>query len=292
MHHSNATEPAVLDPEGGGFVRLRLDLSYEGTDFAGWAQQPKLRTVQGELEKALVMVLRTRERVPTVCAGRTDAGVHARHQVAQADVPKDVWIRNKEDRLTVLRRLAGALPGDVRVHRITLAPDGFDARFSPLWRRYVYRVCDHQGGPDPLRRREILWHPLTLDFNALNAAAAVLVGHRDFGAFCRRRDGATTVRSLELFRWELVNERLMEATLVADAFCHSMVRSVVGASFAVAEGRRDLAWLRAVLASKQRPDDVQVVGAEGLTLEEVRYPPDGELCARAELTRNRRLLSP
>lgn len=279
-------EPALPSPGDGGLVRVRLDLGYDGTAFAGFARQPGLRTVQGVLEETLATVLRLGATPSTTCAGRTDAGVHARGQVVHADLPTAAWA--EVDAATLLKRLAGALPRDVRVHRVAAAPEGFDARFAATWRRYAYRVCDHPAGPDPLRRHEVLWHPRPLDVDALNAAAAVLVGEHDFAAFCRRREGASTVRRLQTLRWSRVDERLVEATVVADAFCHSMVRALVGASLAVGEHRRDVAWLRGVLAGRVRVPDVQVVGPEGLTLEEVGYPPEAGLAARVAETRRPR----
>jgi tRNA pseudouridine38-40 synthase len=281
-------EPATRTSGGGlvGVVRLRLDVAYDGTAFSGFARQPELRTVQGELESTLTTVLRLPDRVPTTCAGRTDTGVHARGQVVQADVPVGSFEAMGTDGL--LRRLAGALPHDVRVLDLQVAPPGFDARFSALRRHYCYRVCDHPAGPDPLRRHEVLWHPRPVDVGLLNEASALLVGVHDFGAFCKRRDGATTIRDLEVLSWERTEPRLLEATVVADAFCHSMVRALVGACLAVGEGRRDLAWLAAVLAGRERVPEVQAVGPHGLTLERVDYPSAEALAARAEVTRNPR----
>jgi len=279
-------EPVAPPPGDGGLVRLRLDLGYDGSEFAGFARQPGLRTVQGVLEQTVATVLRLADVPAVTCAGRTDAGVHARGQVVHLDLPASEW--EGLDASTVLKRLAGALPRDLRVHAVAAAAAGFDARFSATYRRYAYRVCDAAAGPDPLRRHEVLWHPRPLDVEALNAAAAVLVGEHDFAAFCRRREGASTVRALHTFGWTRVDARLIEATVVADAFCHSMVRSLVGASFAVGEHRRDVAWLRGVLAGLARVPDIQVAGPEGLTLEEVGYPPDAELAARASATRRTR----
>jgi tRNA pseudouridine38-40 synthase len=284
------TEPAPV--AGGGLgavpaVRVRLDLAYDGTDFSGFARQPVLRTVQGVLEQTLGTVLRLPAPPSLTCAGRTDAGVHARGQVAHVDLPAEVaaWL----DLDALVRRLAGALPHDLRVQAASWAPPGFDARFSALRRHYRYRVCDTAAGPDPLRRHEVLWHARTLDVAAMDVAAAPLVGTHDFAAFCKAREGATTVRALEAFSWARTDDGLVEATVVADAFCHSMVRALVGASLAVGEGRRDAAWLHGVLTGGVRVPEVQVVAARGLTLERVDYPDDAaELAARADLTRNPR----
>jgi tRNA pseudouridine38-40 synthase len=279
------TEPAAPTMGDGGLVRLRIDLGYDGTAFAGWATQPGLRTVQGELEAALATVLRL-PLVRVTCAGRTDAGVHARGQVVHVDVPSPAYAGQGGD--TALgRRLAGVLPADVGVRAVRVAPRGFDARFSPLWRRYAYRVSDAPFGPDPLRRHDVLAHRRALDVDAMHEAALGLVGEHDFAAFCRQREGATTVRTLLELRWAREDD-LVVATVVADAFCHSMVRALVGASLAVGEGRRDVAWPAQVLAGRERVPDVLVAAAHGLTLEEVRYPDDDGLADRASATRRRR----
>ncbi|MCX9190506.1 tRNA pseudouridine(38-40) synthase TruA [Carbonactinospora thermoautotrophica] len=269
-------------------VRLRLDLSYDGTDFFGWARQPGRRTVQGVVEEALNRVLRLDPPARLTVAGRTDAGVHARGQVAHVDVPADAWARVAD---TLVRRLSGLLPPDVRVWRVAVAPDGFDARFSACARCYRYRVCDHPVGVDPLRRRDVLWYPRPLDLDRMNAAARLLLGEHDFAAYCRRREGATTVRRLLELVWERDADGYAVATVRADAFCHSMVRALVGALLAVGDGRRPVEWPAAVLAGRQRDPGVTVVPALGLTLEEVTYPPDDQLAARALESRRLRTLS-
>jgi tRNA pseudouridine38-40 synthase len=270
-------------------VRLRIDLAYDGGEFHGWATQPGLRTVQGELEAALTTVLRVPDAA-TVCAGRTDTGVHARSQVVHLDVGEDV-LASAAGRLdgdpveALTRRLNGVLPTDVRVRRVVAAPVGFDARFSPLWRRYAYRVC--AGIPDPLTRHHVLAWPRDLDVGAMSDASVGLLGLHDFAAFCRQREGATTVRTLLDLAWAREGE-LITGTVRADAFCHHMVRSLVGCLLAVGEGRRPVAWPAEVLATAARDPAVAVVPPHGLTLEEVGYPPDEELGARADETRARR----
>jgi tRNA pseudouridine38-40 synthase len=274
--------------------RIRLDLAYDGTDFAGWARQPALRTVQGTLEDALGRVLRLDPAPRVTVAGRTDAGVHARGQVAHVDLPDESWVavpgrsaRPPADAL--VSRLTGVLPRDVVVHRTEVAAPGFDARFSALRRRYAYRVADRPGLRDPLRRHHVLWHPRPLDAEAMYAAAVDLVGHHDFAAFCKPREGATTIRTLEVFDWERPADGpdagLVVATVQADAFCHSMVRALVGASIAVGEGRRDVGWPAGLLAGRRRDPGGAVVPPHGLTLEEVAYPPAEDLEARATQTR-------
>lgn len=281
--------------------RLRIDLAYDGTAFAGWARQPGLRTVQGVLEDALALVLRVAPRgvePPRVSvAGRTDSGVHARGQVAHVDVDDDALevARGRSDRephAALTTRLAGVLPVDLVVHRVSTAAPGFDARFSALRRRYAYRVCDDAAARDPLTRSHVLWHARALDVDAMAAAAVPLAGRHDFAAFCKPREGATTIRTLERFTWERPTDGpdagLVVATVQADAFCHSMVRALVGASLAVGEGRRPVEWPARLLVGRTREGGAAVAAAHGLTLEEVRYPSDDELDARAEQTRARR----
>ena len=270
-------------------MRLRLDLAYEGTGFHGWAAQPGLRTVQGTLEAALATVLRT-DAVTLTCAGRTDAGVHARGQVAHLDLD-DALLQASAGRSTaapaeaLLRRANGVLPDDVRLLRGIEAPAGFDARFSALWRRYAYRVADAPEQVDPLQRRHVLAWPRRLDLEAMNQAAAALVGEHDFAAYCRKREGATTIRRLLDLSWTRDDAGLAVATVRADAFCHNMVRALVGAMIAVGEGRRPVPWPGEVLARGVRDPAVTVVHAHGLTLEEVAYPPDVQLAEQAGRTR-------
>jgi tRNA pseudouridine38-40 synthase len=277
----------VSDDPAPGFVRVRLDLSYDGAGFSGWARQRSRRTVQGELEDAVRTVLRLDGPVELTVAGRTDAGVHARGQVAHVDLPAEAWAR-EHGRLR--RRLAGRLPWDVRVWRAEQAPPGFNARFSAMWRRYAYRVGDHPGGVDPLLRGHVLWHDRPLDVDAMNAAAKLLLGEHDFAAYCKKREGATTIRTLLDLRWERTAEGLAVATVRADAFCHNMVRALVGAMLLVGDGHRPPGFPGEVLAGRVRHSAVNVVRPHGLTLEEVGYPPDDRLAARNREARNMRTL--
>jgi tRNA pseudouridine38-40 synthase len=244
---------------------------------------------------ALGRVLRLPGPPGLTVAGRTDAGVHARGQVVHADVPAAAWAaaagrgEGIQGVQGTVARLAGVLPADVRVHAAGPAPDGFDARFSALWRRYSYRVCDHPAAADPLRRHETLWYFRRLDVAAMNEAALSCLGEHDFAAFCRRRPGATTIRTLRGLEWRRDDDGIAVATVVADAFCHSMVRSLVGALLPVGEGRRPPGWPAAVLAAAVRDPAVRVVAPHGLCLEEVGYPPPGALAARAADTRRLRL---
>ena len=267
-------------------MRLRIDLAYDGRDFHGWARQPGLRTVQGELEGWLARLLRDEDTPELVVAGRTDAGVHARRQVCHLDVGSAVPDLPE----TLLRRLRRVLPDDVVVRAVTPAPDGFDARFSAIWRRYTYRVAPADVVPDPLTRGHVVTLRDTVDVDALNLVAPLLLGLRDFAPFCRAREGATTIRELRELSATRGPDGVVRIHLLADAFCHSMVRSLTGALLQVAAGRRDEAWLTRVAAHRRRHNEVPVMPAHGLVLEEVGYPTDEGLARRAHETRATRTL--
>jgi len=289
-------------------VRVRLDLAYDGSDFAGWATQPGLRTVQGVVEDALTTVLRLDRPARLTVAGRTDAGVHARGQVAHVDLPRPAWdgVVGRSDRRpgeALVTKLSGVLSrghlprgaSDVVIHRATEAPAGFDARFSAVWRRYVYRIADRPEVVDPLRRREVVRITRHLDVAGMEESTWGLLGEHDFAAYCKPREGATTIRELLDFQWRRVPPFAPDAGLViaevrADAFCHSMVRALVGACLAVGEGRRSPEWPAEVLEAGVRDSAVTVAPAHGLTLEEVAYPADGELAERAAAARTVRTL--
>ena len=245
-------------------VRLRIDLGYDGSGFSGWAAQPGRRTVEEVLAGVLGRVLRLPGPPSLTVAGRTDAGVHARGQVVHTDVPAPAWAapagqgtagQGTGDQCAAGQSTVGQprpagirWPGwprrspDIRVHAVSPAPDGFDARFSALWRRYSYRVCDDPARADPLRRHETLWFFRRLDLAAMNEAAPAFLGEHDFAAFCRRRPGATTTRTLRVLTWRRDGDGTAVATVTADAFCHNMVRALVGALLAVGEGRRPPGW--------------------------------------------------
>ncbi|MGO4596510.1 tRNA pseudouridine(38-40) synthase TruA [Terrabacter sp. 2RAF25] len=288
MSEENASGEAV-----GALLRVRIDLAYDGTHFAGWAAQPGLRTVQGELTAALATVLRSPEPVRVTVAGRTDAGVHARGQVVHADLDPRAWAElpgrsDREPGPSLVSRLGGILPHDIVVRRAVPAPKGFDARFAALERRYVYRIADPDAVRDPLRRHDTVWWRKPLDVGAMDEAARSLVGLRDFAAFCKQREGATTVRTLLDFSWVRLDDGVLAATVRADAFCHSMVRSLVGAVVPVGEGRRERDWPKALQERRDRALGIHVMPAHGLSLEEVVYPADDALAARSSMTRARR----
>ena len=294
-------EPAI--DSGGGFVRLRLDIAYDGTDFAGWALQAGQRTVTGVLDDALSTVFRV--PVQLRAAGRTDAGVHATGQVAHVDVPTDALsnayprIRRKggpgsdvaaeaaPEFLPLVRRLARFLPSEVRVLDINRAAAGFDARFSALRRHYVYRLSTAPFGVEPQEARYVAAWPRPLDVDAMSVASRDLVGLHDFAAFCRQREGATTIRDLQRLDWSGDGDRVT-AYVTADAFCWSMVRSLVGALLAVGEHRREPGWCATLLTSTQRSSAFAAAPPHGLTLVGVDYPPDDQLAVRTKVTRDLR----
>jgi tRNA pseudouridine38-40 synthase len=285
------TVPATGD--GGGHVRLRLDIAYDGTQFAGWAVQPGQRTVAGVLDETLSTVFRTPVRLSA--AARTDTGVHATGQVAHVDIPTDALAfayprsRRLDDPefLALVRRLSRFLPADVTVRQIGRAAAGFDARFSALRRHYVYRLSTAPYGVEPLHARYVTAWPRELDVDAMKAGSQELLGLRDFRAFCRHREGATTIRDLQRLDWSRDGE-LITAHVTADAFCWAMVRSLVGALLAVGQHRRTPDWIRELLTAAGRSSDFAAAPARGLTLLGVDYPPDGQLAARSVITRELR----
>ncbi|ORA59005.1 tRNA pseudouridine(38-40) synthase TruA [Mycobacteroides franklinii] len=285
-------QPATGD--GGGLVRLRLDIAYDGTEFAGWATQVNQRTVAGVLGEAFTTIVG--EPVLLHAAGRTDAGVHATGQVAHLDVPAaclpELLGRYRPvgapefDRL--IRRLSRFLPNDVRVLDICRAAAHFDARFSALRRHYEYRFSTASFGVLPMQRHDVVgWHR-ALDVDAMNEASRELLGLNDFAAFCRHRERATTIRELQRFDW-VADGHQLTAHVSADAFCWSMVRSLVGAVLAVGEGRRPVQWCADLLKKERRSSDFAAAPARGLTLVGVDYPPDDEMAARVMITRDVRI---
>jgi tRNA pseudouridine38-40 synthase len=263
-----------------------MDVAYDGTDFSGWAVQPERRTVAGVITAELERIFGSGVPTGLTVAGRTDAGVHATGQVCHVDLPDEAWAERGE---TLVRRLSGLLPGDVRVRRAIAVPAEFDARFSALFRRYAYRVTDAPHGADPLRRRDTLAWTRPLDVDRLNAAAQGLLGEHDFAAFCKRKEHATSIRAISILEWYRQDDGILIATVQADAFCQSMVRSLVGAMLTVGDGRREPQWPGSLLTRTSRADDVPVVGAHGLTLVAVGYPDDAtEWAQRAEATRRLR----
>lgn len=275
-------------------MRIRIDLAYDGTNFSGWAVQPGLRTVEQELARALGTILRGDPPRLTV-GGRTDAGVHARGSVAHADISGQAWAQlpgrsDHPPHVAALARLAGVLPKDIVVRQVRQVPQEFDARFSALQRRYTYRICDRPATLDPLRRPDTVLRKNELDVEAMNEAARGLLGLNDFAAFCKKREGATTVRTLLHYSWERGADGIITGTVVADAFCHSMVRSLVGSVVPVGEGQHAPDWPIELLTARVRDPRLRVMPAHGLCLEEILYPADDQLAARAEQARAFRTL--
>jgi tRNA pseudouridine38-40 synthase len=277
-------------------VRVRLDLAYDGGPFSGWAVQPGLRTAQGALEEALALILRRPIRV--VVAGRTDAGVHARGQVVHLDLAPAEWdglARRSSDapEEVLVRRLRGALSrvlgeetGALEVRSAVVPPAGFDARFSALWRRYSYRIADRPEDRDPVLRGITLWHRAGVDVGRMNAAADQLLGLGDFLAFCKPREGSTTVRTLQEFAFERTDSGVVVARVRADAFCHNMVRALIGSALRVGEGLEPAGWLHERMLARVRDAKTRLAPAHPLVLEEVGYPESGaDMAERAELTR-------
>ena len=271
------TEP-TLYPES-GFLRLRIDLAYDGTDFYGWGKQPDRRTVQGEIEKALSTI--SQSTIDTVVAGRTDAGVHATGQVIHVDVPETI---NLDEIAYKLNRI---LDEDVRIMNVQIAPEGFHARFSALRRTYTYKILDRNLPIPPISRYDIASWYRPLDPELMNTASELVLGHHDFAAFCKFKEGGTTIRTLEKFEWERRGD-LLVSTIIADAFCYSMVRNLVGAVVCVADGRKNPTWMEELLTNKERVSDSLVFPARGLTLSSVEYPTDDQLIDRAKVTIGKR----
>jgi tRNA pseudouridine38-40 synthase len=276
-------EPTLF-PES-GFRRLRLDIAYDGTQFSGWATQPGMRTMQDMVEEAIARIVR--HDIESVVAGRTDAGVHATGQVIHVDVADSAFDRELtyKDLRYKLNRI---LDEDIRITEITDAPSGFHARFSALRRYYSYKILDDNQVVTPAQRFDVASWYRPLDVATMNEAASHLLGTHDFAAFCKYRKGSTTVRSLEKYEWLRTEDGLLIADVVADAFCYSMVRNLVGAIVCVADGRKPASWISELLANKERVSDSLVFPARGLTLYRVDYPSDDQLLERAKITVARR----
>ena len=267
-------------------TRLRIDLGYLGTNFSGWAIQPGLRTVQGSLEEALAIALRCdRSLITSVVAGRTDAGVHALHQVCHVEIPDGVKLGKLD---SLLKRVQGTLrTDDIALHQISLAPEGFDARFSAMSRTYEYRIDDRGSKRNPLHHLFTYRSSFNLDDAAMNAVSQALCGLHDFAAFCRPKPGATTIRHLTHFAWTRDADGILTGSVIADAFCHSMVRSLVGSAVAVGRGRLSVKEVVELRNKGERTSAWTTMAAKGLTLISVEYPPDELVASRALDTRTR-----
>ncbi len=248
---------AILPP----LPTLRLDIEYDGSAFRGWARQPGLRTVQGELETGLATVLR--EEVQLTVAGRTDTGVHARGQVASfttsAQVPTDL-----------ARRLNGVGPDDVAVRGAAVAADGFDARHDACARSYRYRLLA-RSAPSPFERGRALWWPHRIDCAALDACAAALLGTHDFTAFTpTQTDHVRFDRDILAADWEQTGD-VLSFQITADAFMRNMVRALVGTMLEVSSGRRAVEDFHRLLNGAPRSEGGDTAPPHGLYLESVSY---------------------
>ena len=272
------TEP-TLYPES-GFLRLRIDLAYDGTNFSGWGRQPDRRTVQEEVEKALTTA--TQSKIETIVAGRTDAGVHATGQVIHVDVPDSL---NLDDLSYKLNRM---LDTDVRILKVAVVNGPFNARFSALRRHYTYKILDGNQTVLPLDRLDVAPWYRVLDVDLMNQASALMLGSHDFAAYCKFREGSTTVRNLQRFEWSRDSAGFLIGDVVADSFCYSMVRNLVGAVVCVADGRFGPDWIEQTLANKVRISDSLVFPACGLSLRQVDYPTDDQLSEHAKVTIGKR----
>jgi tRNA pseudouridine38-40 synthase len=249
----------------GAVPAVRLDIAYDGTEFSGWASQPGLRTVQGELEAALRMILR--EAVQLTVAGRTDAGVHARGQVASFStkgvMPDDL-----------ARRLNGICADDLAVLAATEVAGGFDARQEAVSRTYLNRVLARPA-PDPFERGRALWWPHGLDREALAACAAALPGRHDFTAFTpTQTDHVRFERDVLAADWSW-DGALAGFRITADAFMRNMVRVLVGTMLEVASGRRTVEDFTQLLAGAPRSSAGETAPPHGLYLESVSYEEGG-----------------
>lgn len=272
-------------------MRIRLDIAYDGNAYRGWAAQPGLATVEGTLRDALSTVIR--REVPVTVAGRTDAGVHARGQVVHLDLRTQEWDdlakgREIEPAEAMLRRLSGVLGrerGAVVLRSVRQVPEAFDARFSALSRTYTYRIADRREVWDPLRRWDTAWVRRPLDERLMGTEALAVMGLHNFGSFCRPREHSTTIRDLQSFDVRRGADGVILAQITADAFCHHMVRALIGACIDVGEGRRAPGWLLERLQDPAWDERVRLAPPQGLVLERVDYPEDEQLASRAEQTR-------
>ena len=275
-------------------VRLRIDLAYRGAPFHGWARQPGLLTVQGCLEDALTLI--TRQLVQLTVAGRTDAGVHARGQVAHVEVSRQFWLslskgRAEDDeargqRLRArLEGLAGrGLDGALVIKQVRVVSDDFDARFSALSRTYRYLICDDAREVDPCRL-DTTRTSSPLNAEKMQVAAQALCGEHDFLPFAKPREGATTIRTLHSFMVSRPRPGIVQAMICADAFCHSQVRFMMGALMEIGRGKYPPDWIAELLAAGVRDQRVPLADGRGLTLWEVAYPPEDEYALQAQIAK-------
>jgi tRNA pseudouridine38-40 synthase len=281
---------APANPPVDGRFRYRIDLAYDGTDFYGFSKQSAHRTVAGELLSGLVKIFgEDDEDFRMRVAGRTDAGVHAQAQVAHLDLTPEQLKRVRRGH-GVAERLNKIIDPDVRVTAFEEADPGFHARFSALSRRYRYSIADRSVTPNPMTSRymlEILWN---LEVAPMIEVAKEFMGLRDFRAFCKERDGTTTIRELREISVKRRPNGVIDIEVEADAFCHNMVRSVVGALMSAGSGRTTAKEVRKALKGQRNEHAYKVQAPQGLTLIKISYPAKSKLGAQAELTQRMRTL--
>lgn len=275
-------------------IRVRMSIGYDGSSFHGWGRQPNVLGIQQVIEEALETLIRRAVRV--IVAGRTDAGVHARAQVVHFDLtpteyehlPRRAPLSPPEALVRRMNGILAAQDGAVLILEAQRAEEGFDARFSALQRRYSYRIADGLPRWDPLTRGQTMWHRAELDVEKMNAEARSVLGRHDFLTYCKPRPEATTIRTLQEFSFTRVPDGIVVAHLVADAFCHNMVRALIGAALMVGDGREEPGFMRQRLVAMVRDSKTKLAHPRALVLEEVRYPRPEELAARAAQTRAKR----
>lgn len=265
----------TLKPES-GFFRVRINLAYDGTNFFGWGKQSDRRTIQGELEAAFSTLYRS--NLESVVAGRTDAGVHATNQVCHVDLPEGDFGFEIE---SLTYRLNRILSDEIRIKKIEVVSNDFHARFSALRRHYIYKIQDGNGVIEPTKRLDIAPWYRDLDIELMNQAAKTLIGEHDFFSYAKFREFSTTIRDLQRFDFERMEDGVILAHVSADAFCYNMVRALIGTMVYIGEGRFPTTWAREILEKRERPSDSVVFPAKGLTFIGVDYPADSELAARA-----------
>ncbi len=262
--------------EESGSRTFVLTVAYNGAPFCGFARQPGQLTVQGEIEHALFLLFR--REVETTCAGRTDAGVHARAQVVSFDV--DATELEGRTMHALCRSLNALTHEQIVVREVASRTVGFSARFDALAREYRYFICVDKT--PPVFMREFCWHvPASLDVAAMERGAAHLVGEHDFKSFCLASsadDGSTcrNVSAVDFSHEEIMGERMLVCTIVGNAFLHSMVRAIIGTLIAVGKGRREPGWVHSVLEARDRKAAGENAPASGLVLWEVYYGSGSE----------------
>lgn len=275
-----APEKPTLEQRGAeraaeGFAHtIALTLGYAGAPFAGFARQAEshVLTVQGELEQALALLYK--REVRTVCAGRTDAGVHARGQVITFELTEEEFAARPLR--TLMRSMNALVDESISISDAREVPLGFSARFDAQWREYHYHICTQSARPVLIM--PLVWHlgGVELDLDAMNEAAAHLIGEHDFKSFCMAASAVgkpthRNVMELEVYPESIAGTPVTTVRVVGNAFLHSMVRTIVGTLVEVGRGKKQPAWVADVLAARNRGAAGQNAPASGLTFWRVEY---------------------